>query len=106
MLVVGCGEKILGSSFSLGSDLMPLVSGLAVEGEVTGEVVEKEGRGPVRTAEGRICSKPWEEATCSMDLKYCLVFHQQKSPRSRDREIERVGKARERKITYFDSLHL
>jgi hypothetical protein len=28
------------------------------------------GAGPVRTLEGRICSKPWARATCSMDLKY------------------------------------
>jgi hypothetical protein len=27
-------------------------------------------RGPVRAAEGRICSKPWDAATRSMDLKY------------------------------------
>jgi hypothetical protein len=27
--------------------------------------------GPVRAADGRICSNPWEAATCSMDLKYC-----------------------------------
>jgi hypothetical protein len=26
--------------------------------------------GPVRMLEGRICSKPWERATVSMDLKY------------------------------------
>jgi hypothetical protein len=26
--------------------------------------------GPVRTLEGRICSKPWARARCSMSLKY------------------------------------
>lgn len=30
-------------------------------------------RGPVRAAEGRICSKPCEAATCSIDLKYYRV---------------------------------
>jgi len=27
---------------------------------------------PVRIADGRVCSKPWVRATCSMLLKYCV----------------------------------
>jgi hypothetical protein len=54
VLVTGCGDRMLGSSFpaAAGSDF-PVF------------------RGPVRTVDGRICSKPWEAATASMDLKYC-----------------------------------
>ena len=32
--------------------------------------LEREGPVPVRIADGRICSKPWVRATCSMLLKY------------------------------------
>jgi len=54
VLVSGCGERILGTSFSSGAGS----SGLLM------------GRGPVRTFEGKICSNPCEAATASMDLKY------------------------------------
>jgi hypothetical protein len=60
VLVTGCGESIVGSSFNSG------IGSICWEGF---------RRGPVRTVEGRICSKPWEEATFSMDLKYCKVGH-------------------------------
>lgn len=55
VLVNGCGERIVGSSLTSGA----------------GSICFESFRGPVRTVEGRICSKPWEEATFSMDLKYC-----------------------------------
>lgn len=69
VLVVGCGAKMLGCSFAPG--VVVSVEELAVLLAV---------RGPVRTVEGRICSKPCEAATASMDLKYCslvsTVWHQ------------------------------
>jgi len=54
VLVSGFGERMLGSSFTCGVE----GSGLLI------------GRGPVRTLEGKICSKPCEAATASIDLKY------------------------------------
>lgn len=56
--------------------------GFWMVGEV-GELLVCSGRFlvrvPVRAAEGRICSKPWEAATFSMDLKYCLRISQKGS---------------------------
>lgn len=56
--VTGCGERMVGSSFTSDAGC---------------SCCEGLRRGPVRTVEGRICSKPWEAATCSMDLKYCEI---------------------------------
>ncbi len=50
--VVGCGEGMVEG----GNSSVTMVVGI--------------GLGPVRTLEGRICSKPWARATCSMFLKY------------------------------------
>lgn len=50
--VVGCGERIV----EPGNSSVTMVVGTVA--------------GPVRTWEGRICSKPWARATCSMSLKY------------------------------------
>jgi hypothetical protein len=52
VLVTGCGARMLGSSFSVTMRSCVVV------------------RVPVRAADGRICSKPCEAATASMDLKY------------------------------------
>ena len=81
---------------------------MSTGGEVVrGEVVEKDGRGPVRMAEGRICSKPWEKATFSMDLKYCVhqprfVFFQFRVSEERTDGEGKLG----RKRTYLHSLDL
>jgi hypothetical protein len=56
--VVGCGEWIVGA----GNSSVTIVVGTVV--------VAVAVAGPVRTLEGRICSKPWARATCSMSLKY------------------------------------
>jgi hypothetical protein len=59
VLVSGFGARIVGDSLSSGTGSICLCPSL---------------RGPVRTAEGRICSKPWDSATFSIDLKYCGVL--------------------------------
>lgn len=69
MLVSGCGERILGSGFVSSSKAEV---GLEVEVELVRGRAADPCRGPVRIFEGRICSKPWDDATASMDLKYCL----------------------------------
>ena len=77
VLVVGCGESMLGSSFSTFSsntDIIPFVIGAFwnEDGRGDGALLMAVFRGPVLAAEGRICSNPCEAATASMDLKYWL----------------------------------
>lgn len=76
VLVRGCGDRILGdsaftspfTSFELSECLIPLTVGSGDASRFGSCNAPR--RGPVRAADGRICWKPWDAATSSIDLKY------------------------------------
>lgn len=72
--VVGWGDRIVGDCCAsdlgeCGGEISSMMTVVGTGRAVLGLMVFV--LGPVRMLEGRICSKPWERATVSMDLKYC-----------------------------------
>lgn len=91
--VVGCGDRMVGDWDEVGETSSTTVvgTGWAVTGRAAASAP-----GPVRMLDGRICSKPWERATVSIDLKY---YSQPGQPPGRMSRLRKKKKKKNHRVS-------